>query len=238
MGFKRECTRRRCKEEKRDAAPLVERKSSEALVQAKRTSFGCGMDRWGNPRHQDGDLNENARGGDAKRRREMQPHWVEMNSSGVLVQAKRTSFGRGMDRWGNPRHQDGDLKENARGGRCKEEKRDAAPLEDDELFRGIGTGKEIVHGHGLDCYGYPCLRIGSSKRTHAEEMQLGQDTCITGRGRDAGTTCNKSKICTKRDRWVMIDDISWKRLSRTKVQPLFMYLWSHNIMRYHMRYIT
>ena len=103
-----------------------------------------------------------------------------------------------------------------------------SPTGRDELFRGIGTGKEIVHGHGLDCYGYPCLRIGSSKRTHAEEMQLGQDTCITGRGRDAGTTCNKSKICTKRDRWVMIDDTSWKSLSRTKVQPLFMYLWSHN----------
>ena len=103
-----------------------------------------------------------------------------------------------------------------------------SPTGRDELFRGIGTGKEIVHGHGLDCYGYPCLRIGSSKRTHAEEMQLEQDTCITGRGRDAGTTCNKSKICTKRDRWVMIDDISWKSLSRTKVQPLFMYLRSHN----------
>ena len=103
-----------------------------------------------------------------------------------------------------------------------------SPTGRDELFRDIGTGKEIVHGHGLDCYGYPCLRIGSSKRTHAEEMQLGQDTCITARGRDAGTTCNKSKICTKRDRWVMIDDISWKSLSRTKVQPLFMYLRSHN----------
>ena len=39
-GFKRECTRRRCKEEKRDAAPLVEMNSSGVLVQAKRTSFG------------------------------------------------------------------------------------------------------------------------------------------------------------------------------------------------------
>ena len=37
--------RSRCKEEKRDAAPLVEMNSSGVLVQAKRTSFGRGMDR-------------------------------------------------------------------------------------------------------------------------------------------------------------------------------------------------
>ena len=67
--------RRRCKDEKRDAAPLVEMNSSGVLVQAKRTSFGRGMVRCGNPRHQDGYLKENARGGDAKMRREMQPHW-------------------------------------------------------------------------------------------------------------------------------------------------------------------
>ena len=47
-------------------SPLVEMNSSRVLVQAKRTSFGCGMYRWGNPRNQDGDLKENARGGDAK----------------------------------------------------------------------------------------------------------------------------------------------------------------------------
>ena len=167
------------------------------LLQAKRTSFGRGMDHWGNPRHQDGDLKENARGGDAKRRREMQPsgkRWTEASIrpantkhcggggasmvceqllatpmlcllwsrrrlwrwtlQGHWCRQRETSFGRGMDRWGDPRHQDGDLKEYTRR-KCKEEKRDAAPLVDMNSSEALVQAKRTSFGCGMDRWGNP-----------------------------------------------------------------------------------
>ena len=63
-----------------------------------------------------------------------------------------------------------------------------SPTGRDDLFRGIGASKEeypLEAGHGIDrqiAKVVHAMRIGVSKGTHAEEMQLGQEKCSpTGR---------------------------------------------------------